>query len=133
MVPPRLDAPTPAATLLGRTVLAVDAPERSVRVGFTARPEFLNRHGTVQGGFLAAMLDSTTALAVLSTLPEASTVLTTELRVCYVRPAPEGALTGVGRVLANDGHQARAEGDLLDAGGQVVARAVAWLRVVPRR
>ncbi len=133
MAPRRLDAPTPAATLLGRTVLAADAAIGAVRIGFTARPEFLNRHGTVQGGFLAAMLDSTTALAVLAVLPDTSTVVTTELRVSYVRPAGPGRLVGSGRVVSRDEREARSEGELLDEGGQVVARAVASLRIVPRR
>ncbi len=133
MIPPRLQAPTPAATLLGRTVVEADAAVGTVRVAFTARPEFLNRHGTVQGGFLAAMLDSTTALAALAALPETSTVLTTELRVTYERPAAAGPLLGIGRVVAREGRDARSEGALEDADGQVVARAVASLRIVPRR
>ncbi len=133
MDPRRLDAPTPAATLLGRTVLSVDAAGGTVRVGFTARPEFLNRHGTVQGGFLAAMLDSTTAIAVLASLPDGESVLTTELRVSYERPAKQGALTGVGRVVAREGREARSEGELLDGDGRVVARAAASLRIVAPR
>ncbi len=133
MDPHPLDAPTPAATLLGRTVLSVDAAVGAVRVGFTARPEFLNRHGTVQGGFLAAMLDSTTAIAVLATLAEDETVLTTDLRVSYERPANQGALTGVGRMVARDGREARSEGELLDGDGRVVARAAASLRIVAPR
>ncbi len=133
MIDPRLQAPTPAATLLGRVVLDVDATTRTVRLGFTGRPEFLNRHGTVQGGFLAAMLDSTTAVAVLATLAEAETVVTTELSVSYLRPAAPGALTGVGRVLERGDRDARSEGEILDASGRVLARGTASLRIVPRR
>lgn len=123
---------TPAAALLGRRVLEVDPVTGRVRVGFTARPEFLNRHGTVQGGFLAAMLDSATAIAALVTLPEGSTVVTTELLVRYVRPAAAGDVTAVGRLLERSGRDARAEGELVDASGQVVARADATLRVIHR-
>ncbi len=123
---------TPAAALLGRRVLEIDPVTGRVRVGFTARPEFLNRHGTVQGGFLAAMLDSATAIAALVTLPEGNTVVTTELVVRYVRPATAGDVTAVGRLLEHSGRDARAEGERVDASGQVVARAAATLRVVHR-
>ncbi len=129
----RLDAETPAALLLGRRVLEVDPVRRTVRVGFTARPEFLNRHGTVQGGLLAAMLDSTTALAVLAMLDDASTAVTTELDVSFVRAANAGPLTGEGRVVDASSREARSEAELLDGSGRVVARAQAVLRIRARR
>jgi len=129
----RLEQLTPAALLLDRRVLEADPVRRTVRLGFTARPEFLNRHGTVQGGLLAAMLDSTTAIAVLATLADTSTALTTELHVSFVRPASAGTLTGIGRVVEATEREARSEADLLDGTGRLVARAEAVLRIMPRR
>ena len=48
----------PGAQLLGREWLGFDGEITSIR--FEAKPLFTNRHGTIQGGFLAAMLDSAT-------------------------------------------------------------------------
>ena len=45
----------PAAVLLGREVVSVDAKSGEVQLRFLADRQFANRHGTVQGGMLAAM------------------------------------------------------------------------------
>ena len=57
-------APPPAATLLGWELLAIDPEAGTIEVAFTAREQFLNPVGAIQGGFLAAMLDDTRAWAV---------------------------------------------------------------------
>jgi acyl-coenzyme A thioesterase PaaI-like protein len=62
-----LNQMTPAAALLGREVVEADKATGQVRVRFLAKHEFTNRHGTVQGGFLAAMLDAATGNAVVCT------------------------------------------------------------------
>ena len=43
--------PPPAAALLGFELLAIDPEQGTIRVRFTARPEFTNPIGAVQGGF----------------------------------------------------------------------------------
>ena len=124
---------TPAAELLGRRVLEVRPDVGEVRLSFEARPQLLNRHGTVQGGFLAAMLDSATAIAILAALPEETTALTTELHVSYLRPGSVGTLFAVARIVERHEREARTEGELRDASGNLLARATATLRLVERR
>ena len=51
-------AKSPAARLLGREVVERDSKSRTAKLRFRASPDFLNRRGTIQGGILAAMLDS---------------------------------------------------------------------------
>src|SRR5262249_8864234 len=63
-----LAANPPAARLLGRRVIAVDRQHGAVELAFTAAPDFANRHGFVQGGMLAAMLDSTVGCAAVAAL-----------------------------------------------------------------
>ena len=50
--------PPPAAVLLGWELVAVDPEEGTIEVAFTATEQFTNPAGHIQGGFLAAMLDS---------------------------------------------------------------------------
>jgi acyl-coenzyme A thioesterase PaaI-like protein len=69
----------PAAQLLGREIVSVDPQSGEVKLQFAARQEFTNRHGTVQGGMLAAMLDSATGNAVMAKLPPHLTAVTTRL------------------------------------------------------
>jgi acyl-coenzyme A thioesterase PaaI-like protein len=60
----------PAAATLGWQLSWV-APERGeIEVFFDARNDFADAMGSVQAGFLAAMLDATLGPALLATLPD---------------------------------------------------------------
>jgi len=124
---------TPAASLLGRDIVEVNTEEGGAVVRYTARPEFLNRHGTVQGGFLAAMLDSATALGLYGVLPPELTAVTVKLDVAFLRPARAGTFTARSRVLTRDRRHAEVSGELLDAEGVVVTTAMAKLRIIERK
>src|SRR5882757_10525801 len=83
----------PAAVLLGREVISVDAKSGEVQLRFLAQEQFANRHGTVQGGMLAAMLDSATGNAVMAGLPADRTAVTTRLDTTFLKPATLGPIT----------------------------------------
>jgi uncharacterized protein (TIGR00369 family) len=123
----------PAAVLLGREVISVDAKSGEVHLRFLADPQFANRHGTVQGGMLAAMLDSATGNAVMASLPPERTAVTTRLDTTFVKPAALGPLTATARLARQNEVSALAEAELFDSSGQIVARARAELRVRERR
>ena len=124
---------TPVARLLGREVISTNPATGEVRMRFEARADFANRHGTVQGGMLAAMLDSATGNAVLVTLPPGETVVTTRLDTHFLKPAALGEIFATGRLVSRDERSAQAEAELSDANGQIVATARAELRIRPRR
>jgi uncharacterized protein (TIGR00369 family) len=113
----------PAAVLLGREIVSVDAETGEVQLRFLADRQFSNRHGTVQGGMLAAMLDSATGNAVIANLPSDRTAVTTRLDTTFVKPAALGPLTATARLVRLDDRSASAEAELVDSSGQVVARA----------
>lgn len=123
----------PVARLLGREIIEVDTLNGGATIRFTAQPEFSNRHGTVQGGLLAAMLDSATALALYTVLPPELTGVTVNLNVSFVRPARIGHFTATSKLLSRDNRYGETSGELRDADGTVVATAVAKLRIVPRK
>ena len=75
----------PAAELLGWEALSIE-PGR-VRVRYAAREAFYNPMGTVQGGFLAAMLDDAMGPALFTLLEEGQHAPTLEMKVSFVRPA----------------------------------------------
>jgi uncharacterized protein (TIGR00369 family) len=120
---------SPSAVLLGREIVSVDTESGEVRLRFLADPQFSNRHGTVQGGMLAAMLDSATGNAVIANLPSDRTAVTTRLDTTFVKPAALGPLTATARLVKLEDRSASAEAELIDSSGQVVARARAELRV----
>jgi len=122
--------PPPAAELLGFELLAIDPAQGTIRVRFTARPEFANPIGVVQGGFLAAMLDDTLGPALTATLEPDQFAPTIELKVNFIKPAPLGVLIGEGRLVARGGTIAFLAGELRTAGGELVATATATARIV---
>ncbi len=120
----------PAARLLGRRVIDVNPDAGTITVEFDAREDFLNSAGTVQGGFLAAMLDSTLGPAVRATLAAGQLAPTLELKVSFIRPANVGRLVGRGRVVHRGRSVAFLEGELRNSGGDVVATATATAAIV---
>jgi uncharacterized protein (TIGR00369 family) len=70
-------------------------------ISFDATIEFTNRHGTIQGGLLAAMLDSAAGNALLATLPANMTAVTTRLDTTFLAPAEPGRLEAIARVVSS--------------------------------
>lgn len=124
---------TPAARLLGREIVSVDALAGTASLRFQAPVEFGNRHGTVHGGMIAAMLDSATSCAVLAGLPPERTSLTMRLETRYLKPAALGSLSASAQVVERDDRRALVEAQLFDGGGIHVASAVGEFRLRDRR
>jgi len=119
----------PAPTLLGRKIEAIDPAEGSVSLSFFARSEFANRHGSVQGGIAAAMLDSATSVVLLAQLPPELTSVTMELNTTFVRPTPLGPLTAKAWLVSREDREAQTRAELYGPDGEVCATAMARLRI----
>jgi uncharacterized protein (TIGR00369 family) len=116
--------PPPAAVLLGWELEAVDPVAGTIELWFTAREEFLNLAGNVQGGFLAAMLDATLGPALAATLSGGEWAPTINLSVQFVRPAKPGKLRARGRVVRRGRDIAFLAGELID-GDDIIATGTA--------
>ena len=132
-LPYHLTFTPPAPTLLGRELVWLDPENHAVRLRLMARPEFANRHGTVHGGFIAAMLDSATSTPVLASLPETLTSVTMRLETDFLKPAQLGELFAEGRIVERNDREAVSEGRLEAPDGTVVAVARARIRILERR
>ncbi|HEX7924445.1 MAG TPA: PaaI family thioesterase [Bradyrhizobium sp.] len=121
----------PGAQLLGREWLGFDGETASIR--FVAQSQFTNRHGTIQGGFLAAMLDSATGLGALAALPSTKTVVTRTLTTRFLKPARVGPITAKAKIAAQTDRDMIVEADLIDADNVTVASATAELRILDKR
>jgi uncharacterized protein (TIGR00369 family) len=65
-------------------------------VAYIAREEWYNPQGSVQGGFIAAMLDDAMGPAAFTVLEPGQFAPTLELKVSYHRPLRAGSFTGRG-------------------------------------
>lgn len=113
--------PTPFDELLGLEVVRAADGEAEVRLVLT--PAHLNRRGVAHGGVVSALLDVSLGAAVVSTTTAEEWCGTLELSVQFRDPARHGPLTGRGRVERRGRSVAFAAGEVLDAGGRVVAAA----------
>jgi uncharacterized protein (TIGR00369 family) len=122
-----IEAP-PAAALLGWKALELE-PGR-VKVRYTARAEFGNPQGAIQGGFLAAMLDDAMGPALFTTLHSDQFAPTVEMKVNYLRPARPGPIIAEGRVVHRTRSLAFLEGTLATEDGDLIATGSATARIV---
>ena len=115
--------PRSFAHLLGFTYVRDDANEAVIEV--MPLPEHCNERGMVHGGFLAALLDTTTGWAIHLALPEGTAAPHFQLTVQYLSPAVPGVtLRCVGRATKPGRRAAATDAEILQD-GKVVARAMA--------
>jgi uncharacterized protein (TIGR00369 family) len=125
----RLPAP-PAAETLGWELIGEDPAAGTIEIAFHPGKAFLNPHGTVQGGFVAAMLDDTMGPALVSMTDGASIPSSIDMTVSFIRPVHPGRVIGKGRVVRLGRSLAFLEGELFDEAGELLARATSTARVV---
>jgi len=113
----------PASRLLGWTLRAVDPAKGTIEIGFEADARFINPAGTVQGGFLAAMLDDTQGPALFAMTNGEVYAPTVDFSVSFLKAARPGRFVGKGRVISLGKTIAFPEAELFDEGGELVARA----------
>jgi uncharacterized protein (TIGR00369 family) len=123
-------APLPAAAVtLGWELVSISPEDGTIEVAFTASEEFLNPVGSIQGGFLAAMLDDTLGPALAAGLSPGDFAPTTDLHVQFLRPTRPGRLLGRGRVVRRGRDVAFLAGELVDSDGTIVAVATATVQI----
>lgn len=121
----------PCARLLGWRMVDADPEAGRVRVAFDALPDFCNAGGTVQGGFIAAMLDDAMGPAMLIGSGGAVYPATIEMKVSFLAPVRPGTLTAEARVVRRGGTIGFLEARLYDGEGGLVATATASARMIP--
>jgi len=110
--------------------IAEAAPGRVV-LELIAGPQHRHGGGVVQGGVITQIADAAMGMS-LATLQEDGIWNTTiELKINFVRPAIEGRLRAVGRVIEMRQSLLFSEADVLDDRDRLVARASSTCMPVP--
>src|SRR5262245_40532677 len=114
--------PGPFSTALGFRLVEADASGAMIEA--TPGPDHVNGGGTVHGGYLAALLDSTTGWAIHASFPPGVAAPHTTLSVQYLRAAVLGSdLVCRARCLRAGRRVAAAEAEITQD-GKVIARAM---------
>ena len=120
----------PSAKLLGWRLRDIDPEAGTIEIGFTADTRFTNPGGTVQGGFLAAMLDDTQGPALFGHTRGAAYAPTIDFTISFLKEARPGDFVARGRVVRMGKTIAFTEAELFDEAGDIVARATFSNRVM---
>jgi uncharacterized protein (TIGR00369 family) len=120
----------PCARHLGFELVDLSVEGGWVEVAFNPRPEFANPQGSVQGGFVCAMLDDAMSLSASISQHLSVVVPTLQTSVSYLRPTPIARVIARGEVLRFGASSVVMQGVLRDAAGAVLA--VATATAVPR-
>ena len=123
----------PCARTLGWELVNLDPEAGRGEVSFEAQPEFTNPAGTVQGGFLAAMLDDVIGFTVGMSYGRGVIAASLEIKVSFLRPARPGRITGSAHIVQRTPDTAFAEGELRDGRGRLLATASSTLRILKTR
>lgn len=115
----------PSARHLGFELIDFSVDGGWAEVAFTPRPEFANPQGSVQGGFVCAMLDD--AMGVTASISERfdAMVPTLQISVSYLRPTPMTRVLARGEVLRMGTATAHLQGVLRLGDGTLLATAAA--------
>ena len=87
----------PAAELLGWELVSEDPEAGTIEIAFHPDERMLNPQGSIQGGFVAAMLDDTMGPALVSMSAGTLMPRSIDLNVSFIRPVMPGRVIGRGR------------------------------------
>jgi uncharacterized protein (TIGR00369 family) len=120
---------SPVARLLGWKLLALDVDQGTIRVEYTAAPEFLNAIGTIQGGIISAMLDDAMGPVATAFLGGHQMTPTLELKTNFMRPARVGQFFVDAHVVHRGNNVMFLAGTMKDSQDNLIANATATARI----
>ena len=127
-----VDGVLPQSPIGGLMQFGITAVEPG-RVEFTCVPDgsAYNPIGAIHGGLVCTLLDSVTACAIHSTLPQGKGYTSVEIKVNYLKAVrlSSGLLTATGTVVKSGSRVGFAEGVVTDASGALVATATSTLLI----
>lgn len=129
----RVQVPPSCDLTLGMVCLDKSVPGRSVWQ-MVADERFSNPVGIVQGGFVAAFMDSAMGAASVTFAKERKVFsANAEIKVSFLKPARVGStLTCTAEVISGGSRAAFAEAEVVDDEGRLVARASSTYILTPR-
>ena len=96
-----------------------------------AGPRHRHGGGVVQGGVITQIADAAMGLSLATLQPDGLWNTTIELKINFVRPAIDGVLRAVGRVIEMRQSLLFSEAEVFDDRGRLIARASSTCMPVP--
>ncbi|VVD67493.1 phenylacetic acid degradation protein [Pandoraea morbifera] len=115
--------------LLGIELLRAENGESELRLPLA--PKHLNSWEVMHGGVTMALLDVALSTASRSVAPEGTGVVTIEMKTSFMQPG-SGEMRAYGRLLHRSTTMAYCEGEVRDANGKLVAKAMGTFKYLRR-
>ncbi|MEO1028441.1 MAG: PaaI family thioesterase [Pseudomonadota bacterium] len=113
----------PCSMTLGMRLESVDQANQTITMSFEASTAFANPMGSIQGGFVGAMLDEAIATCGIIASNVTKTMPTLEIKISYLRPLFPGKALAKAWVLKMGNTAAFIEAELYGEDGKLVAKA----------
>jgi uncharacterized protein (TIGR00369 family) len=88
------------------------------------RPRHKQMHGVVHGGIIAALADTTAAIAAYTVIPRDVEIATLELKINYLEPIPGGRVKADAKVLRAGRNFIVVECEIFNETGSMAAKAL---------
>jgi uncharacterized protein (TIGR00369 family) len=118
--------PVPFAEFLGIRIVGNEPGE--ARLEMALRPELLNSFHDAHGGVVMALADVALAVAAITREGTARGAITVDLSVSFLGPG-KGTLSAEARCLRAGKSLAFSEGEIRDASGTLVAKAIGTFKL----
>jgi uncharacterized protein (TIGR00369 family) len=128
---PALATAAPFNRWFGLRCLSREGGRASYEMLVTGR--LLNQRGVAHGGAATSLLDTALGAAIVSALAPEEWCATLQISVQFRRPIRPGRVVGHGRLVQRGRSAAFAEGEIVDAGGAVLAVAQGTWYIWPSR
>lgn len=126
---PGMGNDTPFLDALGVEVIRADQTGSELRLQLDVR--HFNRWEVAHGGVTMTLLDAALALAARHADAVERSLVTVEMTVTFMQPG-RGALRALGRVLHRSTTMAFCEGEVVDAHGALIAKALGTFKYLRR-
>jgi uncharacterized protein (TIGR00369 family) len=123
----------PCAETLGWELIDQWPDEGRIELAFQPTAAMCNGRGSVQGGFVAAILDDIMGPALVTSTGGSEAPVTIDMNVSYLRPVMPGRVIGRGRVISRTRSTAFLEAELFNEAGELLARATSTARIMARQ
>jgi uncharacterized protein (TIGR00369 family) len=108
-----------------------EAEPGRVVLELVAGPQHRHGGGVVQGGVITQIADAAMGMSLATLQPDGIWNTTVELKINFIRPAIEGRLRAIGRVIEVGETLLFSEADVVDEAGRLIARASSTCLPVP--
>jgi uncharacterized protein (TIGR00369 family) len=121
--------PAHIGELLGIEEIETDAERGYFKGRYQGTPAMSNGRNIMQGGMLGAMLDNAMARAAMARMGQGRHVMSLEMKVSFMAPAPLSLIIGEGWVVKMGRSIAFLEARLVGEDGTILATATSTARV----